>query len=156
MEPFALSPLRDPEFEAGPPVAPDSLAPPISPESYLRVVANPFLLCAGLVVWLMLGRWMLGLLKRNPDLIGPLSPILAVLMLACLWLLPMLAQFHCLDCGATGRLSRWRRHACPRSVQRRVQGEPRTLRGPTPFYQIILWLWLILALGVVASQLHLP
>jgi fatty acid desaturase len=133
-------------------VAPDSLAPPIAPESYLRIVANPFAMLVGFVVWLLLGRWILGLLRRNPDLIGPLSPLLVVLMLAILWALPVLAQFHCLDCGGTGRLSRWRRHVCPRSVQRRLQGEARTFRGPTPFYQILLWLWLLLAISVITMS----
>jgi branched-subunit amino acid ABC-type transport system permease component len=155
LEPFAPSPQRDPEFEAGPPIGADSLAPPIAPETYLRLVANPFLMFVGLVVWLLLGRWVLGLLRRNPDLIGPLAPILVVLLLASLWLLPGLSQYHCLDCGGTGRLSRWRRHACPRSVGRRIQGESRRLRGPSPFYQVLLWLWALLAAGVFVLK-HLP
>jgi hypothetical protein len=155
LEPLAPSPQRDPEFDAGPPLAPDSLATPIAPESYLRVLANPFLMFVGGVAWLMLGRWVLGLLRRNPDLIGPLSPILVVLLLACLWLLPGLSQFHCLDCGGTGRLGRWRRHVCPVSVQRRLGGEPRRLRGPTPFAQVLLWLWALLAAGVLVAR-HLP
>ena len=48
--------------------------------------------------------------------------------LASLVLVVFLFQYHCLDCGATGRLSRWRDHACDRRVAaRRRHG---STRGP--------------------------
>ena len=103
----------------------------IAPELYLRVLANPFLGFAGLVGWLLAARWAVGLLRKSPELIGPLSPILVALFLAALALIPGLFHVHCLDCGATLRMSRWRWHACATSALRRVSGRTRWLRGPS-------------------------
>lgn len=153
--PHGPSPHRDPEFGLLA-VGPSELVPSdIAPESYLRIAANPFLGLAGLVAWLMVGKWFLTVLKRSPELIGPLAPILVILLIASLWLLPYLFHYHCLDCGGSGRLSRWTRHACPTSVYRRLAGRPRRWRGPTPFTQIVLWLWLALSLAVLAEAIGL-
>jgi hypothetical protein len=151
-------PQRDPEFDAGA-AGPAELVPPvISPESYLRILANPFLGFAGFVLWLACLLWAVREMSRNPDLNGPLAPIVFVVFVAFLWLLPGLFQFHCLDCGRTGRLSRWRQHVCPPSSARRIAGQPRILRGPTPLGQIILWLWGLLLVGLWANAhgWHLP
>lgn len=98
----------------------------------LRVLANPFLAIAavfGLVWWVREG------------LVGT-SQMVRVLLFAgfvpvALWLL----QFHCLDCGETGRLLAWKRHLCPAVAERRVRGVVRRFRGPHPLIQTFLWLW---------------
>lgn len=143
---------RDPEFATGTGMMlepADIQQAAIAPENYLRVVANPFLGFAGLVGWLIVLLWTFRSLGKNPHLIGPITPLIAAVFLGCLWLLPGLFHYHCLDCGQTGRLSRWRRHACTTSVLRRMQSRPRWLRGPTPPIQVILWLWLLLTTAVV-------
>jgi hypothetical protein len=151
VEPAGPPPQRDPEFDAGGADPGHALPDGINPGDYLRILANPFLGFAGLVAWLGLFLWAVRKLGRNPDLFGPLAPFVFVVFVACLWILPGLFHFHCLDCGRTGRLSRWRRHVCPPSVARRIAGQPRAFRGPTPFVQVILWLWLLMLAGLWAN-----
>ena len=86
-------------------------------------------------------------MRKSPELIGPLAPLVTILMLVCLFvLIPGLFRFHCLDCGTTGRLSRWRGHSCLISNLRRQTDRARLIRGPTPFIQNVLWLWFLLVL----------
>jgi hypothetical protein len=141
-------PGRDPEFAPlADPRAP--IATGLWPEMYLRLLANPFLALAGFVGWALAANWLRSLLAHKPDLIGPLAPILTVLMLAALFgLVPRLFRVHCLDCGRTLPQSRWREHTCVLSNLRRQSARPRRLRGPTPFVQDVLWIW-FLALGLI-------
>ncbi len=149
------SPLRDPEFasttatsiETG-----DLIPSGIAPEYYIRLIANPFLGFAGLVGWLMGLIWVFGQLRQNLEMIGPMSPIIFAVLLACLALLPGLFQYQCLDCGRSGRMSEWRRHACPSSALRRLTGRPRRLRGPPPPIQVVLWLWFLLMAGLILPR----
>jgi hypothetical protein len=56
-----------------------------------------------------------------------------------LFLAFFLLQFHCLDCGRTGWLLRYRRHACP-AVQARGRARGfRRWRGPGLITQLVLW-----------------
>lgn len=114
-----------------------------SPELYLRLVANPFLAALGLLGWVLV----MGMIIRGGP--GPYSPLAALLTLASLALLPRLLHYHCLDCGRTGQLTAWRRHVCPGVVARRFDGRDRRFRGPTPYIQVLLWLWLCAALLVI-------
>jgi len=100
------------------------------PEVYLRLVANPFLAVLGGVAWYAAMRGVLAV--RRFDLFVP--------TLAALVLIPLLLEYHCLDCGATGRLYRASRHGCDRVVRRRQAGRPRRFRGPTVASQTVLWL----------------
>jgi hypothetical protein len=147
---------RDPEFASGLSNAVEAgRGELIDPCDYLRLVANPFLGLLGLAVWFSSLRWVIGVLRKSPELIGPLTPILAALFLASLALVGGLFQYHCLDCGGTGRLGRWPEHRCPISSQRRREGRSRWLRGPTPPVQVLLWL-IALAVAVwVADGLGL-
>jgi hypothetical protein len=123
------------------------------PEAYLRLVANPFLGLVYLVAWLVtLYESLVG------GFAGPLTPMLVALLIAGLGLVPGLMQYHCLDCGGTGRLWRWRKHLCHRSLSRREAGRPRRFRGPSPPLQVILWLWMLMALALLlnAVGMHLP
>ncbi len=116
------------------------------PELYLRVVANPFL---GLFAFFL---WLAAMYAVIVDgVAGLLGPIAFFLLLPCLALIPGRFQYHCLDCGRTGKLSEWTRHVCPRVVERRIEGRIRRLRGPSPTVQIILWLWFLMALALAVE-----
>lgn len=114
-----------------------------SPELYLRVVANPFLGLSAFLVWLAAMKAVI-----LDGVAGLLAPIAVLVLLPCLALIPGRFQYHCLDCGRTGKLSQWSRHVCPRVVERRLEGRVRRVRGPSPTVQVILWLWLLMALAV--------
>ncbi|MBX6312776.1 MAG: hypothetical protein IRY99_07660 [Isosphaeraceae bacterium] len=143
MEPAPILPPRDPEFHR--PAEPRLIEVDYPPEYYLRLVANPFLGLFGLLVWLGVVGW---LYSRAEIRGGPLAPIVALVSVMYLALVPRLFQYHCLDCGRTDRLSRWREHTCPNSVARRAAGRPRRLRGPSPPLQVVLWLWILLLLSI--------
>lgn len=120
------------------------------PEAYLRLLANPFLGLLYLVGWLVfLYESVVG------GFAGALTPMLIVVLIAGLGLVPYLMEYHCLDCGETGRLIRWRRHLCHRSLARREAGQRRLLRGPTPPVQVALWLWVLLAMAVVLNAMDM-
>lgn len=120
------------------------------PESYLRLVANPFLGFVYLTAWL-------GVMYKTvaEGFAGPLTPMLLAILIAALWLIPHFMQYHCLDCGATGKLLRWKKHLCHRPMQRREAGRPRAFRGPSPPLQIVLWLWTMLLLALFVNALGL-
>ena len=118
------------------------------PEAYLRLVANPFLALVALVAWLMaLYESIFG------GFAGALTPMLVVILLAALGLLPFTLQFHCLDCGGTGRLSRWKKHACHMAMHRRDSGVRRRFRGPGPSLQLVLWVWFLMAVAMFLNTL---
>ena len=120
------------------------------PEAYLRLVANPFLAFAFVDVWLIvLHESVVG------EFAGPLMPILVVVLLAGLGLVPSFMHYHCLDCGKSGRLLRWRKHVCHKALARREAGVRRKARGPTPPVQVILWIWLTMATAIFANQFNL-
>jgi hypothetical protein len=138
---------RDPEFD--PVLNTSALELDHSPESYQRLVANPFLGFFAIVAWMAV------VLILFQGIFGPFTPMAAILMLAALALLPPLFQYHCLDCGATGRLTEWRRHMCPSVAERRLEGRTRRIRGPAPPIQVLLWLWVLMALIVAAAALEI-
>lgn len=117
------------------------------PEAYLRLIANPFLAFTYFVTWLIaLHQSVLGQFS------GPLSPMLVAILIAGLSLFPVLLQYHCLDCGGSGRLLRWRKHACYLSIARRDAGRRRRFRGPTPPIQVLLWFWVVIAAAVAINS----
>ena len=138
-----IAPHHDPEFGSQ---RPGLLAGSIDdePEAYLRLLANPFLGFTYLVAWLViLYQSILG------GFAGPLTPTLVAILIPGLGLVPGLMEYHCLDCGRSGRLLRWRKHVCHRSMARRDAGQRRPFRGPTPWVQVLLWVWVVMA-GVIA------
>ena len=154
-------PVRDPEFRPAPPAARvlRDEAGALEPEAYQRLVANPFLAFAAWVFWLPASYWVMAWLTR-PERIErvhregllALANVAVILLLAAGFLAPIwLFQFHCLDCGRTSLLSRWRRHACPAILGRRALDRPRRFRGPTPPVQVVLWLWALLAAGMAMN-----
>ncbi|GIW88585.1 MAG: hypothetical protein KatS3mg108_2909 [Isosphaeraceae bacterium] len=132
---------RDPDFDPVPRSAPNATG---AEESYLRLVANPFLAIA--VVLLTL--WSLRLIGRLPWAGGSKFALgVAVLMIGFVLGLRGL-RYHCLDCGGSGRLTRWRSHLCPAVAERRLSGQARRWRGPTPGLQLLLILWVLVAIVV--------
>jgi len=131
----------DPDFDApGPrPGRPVDVEWAAGPSAFRRLVVNPFLALLGLVAWW--GLVSSGPFRRAPYLVVPALSLLAGL--------PPLLQYHCLDCGATGRLLRWRRHACPAVRDREAADRPRRFRGPSPPLQLIIWAYVVGSIAVV-------
>ena len=117
------------------------------PQAYLRLVANPFLGFTYLLVWVMVLYH-----SAFGGFAGPLTPILITVLLFGLGLIPTFMQFHCLDCGDTGRLFRWRKHVCHHALVRREAGIRRRVRGPTPTVQVVLWIWIMMALVLLLNS----
>jgi hypothetical protein len=115
--------------------------PPLLPQEYQRLVANPFLAMFGLIVWFYGVRQAFMIESGYLFLVA----ILSLLGVVCL------LQYHCLDCGATGLLFRWKSHACPRVRARQQNGEVRHLRGPNPVFQTVLWIYGLLALALLVA-----
>jgi hypothetical protein len=99
------------------------------PQDFQRLLANPFLAVAFLVMWIAAAPW---LLFGRPA--GWVVPTYASLIA-----IRYLLQFHCLDCGKTGRLGTWREHRCEAVRYRIEAGQIRWRRGPTPGTQSVFW-----------------
>ena len=105
----------------------DSIAP------YQRLIVNPFLAVLLFVIVLAIVRTALRTRALGLFQLG------VGLVLVDLFLV----QYHCLDCGATGWLLRYRRHACPTVLTRWQRGEQRRFRGPSVRIQLVGWLVLL-------------
>ncbi len=117
------------------------------PEDYLRIVANPFL--AFFVVVIALGiLWAVSALAPPSSTKNTIIPLSFVLAFFLHW---RFYQYHCLDCGGTGRLTKWKRHTCPVSEERRRLGRRRLLRGPTPAIQVIAWVYILCMVAIAAE-----
>src|SRR5689334_690744 len=71
------------------------------PEAYLRLLANPFLGLLYFVVWLVV---LYETIFRG--FAQQLTPMVIVVLIAGLGLVPYFMEYHCLDCGESGRLAR--------------------------------------------------
>jgi hypothetical protein len=110
-------------------------------EPYQRLIANPFLAVLSCVVVFAVVRFAL----ERRDLTGFLFGI------SLLFLSFLLVQFHCLDCGKTGWLLRYRHHACPAVVARwQNQIMPR-IHGPRVKIQVVVWLLLLASAFVLVK-----
>jgi hypothetical protein len=140
VEPLPLPPTHDPDLDPPrgghqrPPVP-----PALRPQEYQRLVANPFLALFGLIVIIQVFR--LGLELRNLGVAG--------LALFGLPVLNYLLQYHCLDCGSSGRLFQWESHACPSVLARRQNGRARRFRGPNPVLQTVVWGYVLTGVGIL-------
>ncbi|WP_169978855.1 hypothetical protein [Tautonia rosea] len=126
-------PTLDPEFR--PHLSDRSLPRVVHPGSYRRILANPFLGFLGIGLWVAAFRQVLVIRTDPPALFLAfvVLPALAVIVL------PRLFRYHCLDCGRSGRLGRWKHHVCPTVALRIVEGRPRRFRGPGPLLQMFFW-----------------
>jgi hypothetical protein len=131
---------HDPEIDR--PVAPRRLwsDEPFHLENQ-RLVANPFLALAAFCVWLKGAVWALE--ARH---LGAFTGLL-LLLGGVVWLL----QFHCLDCGTTGVLFRWKGHACERALRRQTERRPIRFRTPNPVAQLVLWAYAVTVAAILAA-----
>jgi len=120
---------RDVDAQAG---RPSRVPIELLPE-YQRIVVNPLL---GVLAWLA----MIALLNAG---VRSRSLTLFLIGLSLLFLGLLFQQFHCLDCGATGWLFRYRSHACPKIVARYQDREVRRFRLPNVTTQITIWIYLL-------------
>lgn len=101
---------------------------------YQRLVANPFVAILGFIGWCAAIHWIVQ--SKRLALFWPVG--------ASFFLVVFLLQFHCVDCGKTDRLTRWRDHACD-AVQRRYEaGFSQRVWFPNPVLQTTIWFYLIL------------
>jgi hypothetical protein len=133
--------LHDPEHDPPQFRNAANARPPFLPQEYQRLVANPFLALFGLVVWF--AAFWGALASRNLILAGVAIPGLIVV--------GYLLQYHCLDCGTTGLLFRWKSHSCDRVLARQQAGRVRRFRGPNPTFQTILWAYLVAAVTILVA-----
>jgi hypothetical protein len=116
------------------------LPPTQLPQQYQRLVTNPFLALSGAVFLLVVLEYVPGV---------PRLSVAFAAVVACLADVALLLQYHCLDCGKTGLLVRWKLHACDRVRHRRRTGQIRHIRGPNPSYQLFLWGFALVVLGIL-------
>jgi hypothetical protein len=119
------------------------------PETYLRVVANPCLPIALLFLGLALTQASMRDGERPSTMGSKVGTFLALCVAPVVVGLPWLIHYHCLDCGATGAIRRWKDHVCPKVAERRALHRPRRFRGPEPRVQLALWLWALAVLFAV-------
>jgi hypothetical protein len=145
VEPRPHHPTYDPDLD---PARPGSLPPgpaPLGFEDFQRLVTNPFLA----VFWLII---LFGLMREA--LAMKSLPLLGVTTCGFL-VLGHLVQYHCRDCGSTGPIFRWRSHACTSVLARQQTGRARRIRGPNPSVQLVLWVYALIAGGILVAVLHL-
>jgi hypothetical protein len=100
---------------------------------YQRIVVNPFL---GVLAWVIMVA-VIGAGVRRHSVTVFLSGLSLLLVGFAL------QQFHCLDCGATGWLYRYKRHACPSVVARYENVEFRPIRLPNVPTQVTIWTYVL-------------
>jgi hypothetical protein len=143
VQPLSPFPIHDPDLDPPQGRAASSRRPPAFPQEFQRLIANPFLaLC-----WVVILFAVLRQAVHAKSL--PLAGVVLLGLVAAGYLL----HYHCLDCGATGRLFRWKTHACTSVVVRQQTGRVRRLRGPNPMLQTILWAYLLIPLLLLAYVL---
>lgn len=140
--PYRIRLAYDPEFDPAPARRPFLFS--ADPYTYQRLVVNPLLSLLALIGWVALMRF--GYRERflTAFLLAQVLPVLAFFAV----------QYHCLDCGATGPLSRWKVHACESVVTRQHAGRPRRFRGPNPRSQLLLWIYGLIATAYYAIVLR--
>jgi len=133
--------IHDPELDPPRPGARRARRTVHLPQESLRLLANPFL-AVSIVLFGLLGLWSA---LRYSSLSGFLCAVITVAGSV------LFLHYHCLDCGATGLLFRWRRHECERVLIRRLAGQTRRWRGPDPTAQTIVWGYFLLGLAILAA-----
>jgi hypothetical protein len=135
---FRRPPTADPDFD--PPPSSTVRLRDFDPLEHQRLVVNPFLAVFDLVA----AVWLLSTTQSG-----------AIAGIAGLLLLPLLVQYHCLDCGHTGLYSRRERHACPRVVARWSEGKRSRSLLPTAWVQMVIWVWLLGSVAVLLAVVGL-
>ncbi len=105
-----------------------------------RLVVNPFLAVFGTILWFLLLRYTV-----QTRLLKLFAPVAASFVLMI-----FLLEYHCLDCGRTGRLVHWRKHLCERVEMRRLSTAIHWSFWPSVFSQLVWWVcWLGVAAGML-------
>jgi len=107
---------------------------------FQRLLVNPFL--AVLVCVIIVALWREAYARESRWLFQ-LGVALTIVVV-------FLFQYHCLDCGVTGWLLRYRQHACPTVVSRMQRREWRRFRGPGVRLQLAAWLIFVAGAFVLA------
>lgn len=141
VEPRPQPPTHDPDLDPPWPAAGANGRPPLYFEEFQRLVANPFLAIFWLIVLFGILREALAI--KSLPLVG--------LATGGLLALGHLLQYHCRDCGSTGLLFRWKSHACPSVLARQQTGRARRIRGPNPYTQLILWIYVLIGTGILVA-----
>jgi hypothetical protein len=115
--------------------------------AYQRLLVNPLLTVS---TWVAVAA-LIRLALRRQDLTWFLTGIVL------LFVPPLLVRFHCCDCGGTGWLLRYRRHACSPVVSRWQGQQVARSRWPGVGIQVMAWLYvligaLLLVLIVIVSR----
>ena len=112
-----------------------------TPGSYLRVLANPFLGVASLF-------GVAGLVRSLHEwtFLGIPPWVFFAVSWGYLQSLPMMFQYHCLDCGTTGPLRDWKSQTCFPSSLNRFLGRRGWFSWPRPAAQILVWLLVFVCL----------
>jgi len=134
----------DPEFQ---PVASSRVEPAPEAGEYRRILVNPFLGFLATALWVRA----VFVIAHAETILGLPQTVTAPLWCASIWLIPRLFRFHCLDCGRSGRLWRWKEHVCPTVAERVASGRTRTVRGPSPWVQLLIWVY-VLAFGFLVVR----
>ena len=117
---------------------------PIEPiEDRQRLIANPLL---GVLFWIVAFMMLRESVRRHELTLSAWGLLFVLVGIVFM-------QFHCLDCGKTGWLLRYRSHACPAVIARRESKWVRPFRLPGLKVQLVVWFILMLAalvLGMVA------
>ncbi len=121
------------------------LTPGDAPYEYQRIVVNPFLTVLVWIIFLGLVRYVVS--RQNA---AGLAADILVFLLAL-----FLMQFHCLDCGATGWLAYYQRHACTKVLERWQRRVVRRFHGPGIRLQLVGWfIFIMSALVLVMAWLR--
>jgi hypothetical protein len=107
-------------------------------QGYQRLVANPFLALLATIAWFFL----IVQIVKSKQLVLFWPALVSVVLVVFLF------QFHCLDCGTTGRLTRWRDHACEPVRLRYEAGFSRRVRFPNPVVQTVFWFYVLLMVAI--------
>jgi hypothetical protein len=127
----------DPEFRS----VYGRLASGGSPEArkYRRIVFNPFLGLAVVLIWGAFFGW---LLTSTADKLWLFWPGFVVFAVSILGLGPFF-RYHCLDCGGGGKAVNWSLHLCPRVARRIMDSRPARVRPPGAVVQGLFWLYFV-------------
>ena len=123
--------LHDPDVDplANPRAGGRRRRSPLPIQSHQRLIVNPFLGVFGLLIWLFLTQYALKLHRVELFFVAAISGAFLVFLL----------EYHCVDCGRTGRLLNWKSHVCERVEIRSLAGGSRWRIWPSTHIQVVLW-----------------
>ena len=107
-------------------------------EAHQRLIVNPFLAVFGLLIWMLLFRFSVKFQRLDVFFGVVCGGILLV----------FLPEYHCLDCGQTGRLLNSKTHVCERVEIRSLDDGLSSTIWPSTHFQVVVW-GFVLVIGAV-------